>query len=117
MGCDTPMMVRTSVVGRGYACLVPGETLSDPIAETVAALGDTPAGPELAAALASLDLTTLTGSQCVDVLKARYRQSNHERAQLLTVVAEVIRRTEADRRRPRSVRSSSESTRSEPRWC
>jgi Domain of unknown function (DUF222) len=75
---------------------VPGEKLSDSIAETVAALGDTPAGPEVAALLSSLDLTKLTGSQCVDVLKARYRQSSHERGELMAVVAEVIRRTEAD---------------------
>jgi hypothetical protein len=32
----------------------------------------------------------------VDVLKARYRQSSHERGELMAVVAEVIRRTEAD---------------------
>ena len=75
---------------------MPGETLSDSIAETVAALGDTAAGPDLAALLSLLDLTKLTGSQCVDVLKARYRQSSHERGQLMAVVAEVVRRTEAD---------------------
>ena len=75
---------------------MPGEELSDSIAETVAALGDTPAGPDLAALLALLDLTKLTGSQCVDVLKARYRQSSHDRGELMAVVAEVIRRTEAD---------------------
>ncbi len=75
---------------------MPGEKLSDSIAESVAALGDTTAGPELAALLSSLDLTKLTGSQCVDVLKARYRQSSHERSQLMAVVAEVTRRTEPD---------------------
>jgi hypothetical protein len=42
--------------------------VSDPIAETVAVLEHTPAGPRLSALLASLDLSSLTGSQCVDVL-------------------------------------------------
>jgi hypothetical protein len=75
---------------------VPGETQSDPIADAVAGLADIPVGPELAAALAALDLKALTGSQVVDVLKARYRQHNHERAQLLAVTAEVMHRNEPD---------------------
>ena len=75
---------------------MPGETPCDPIADAVSALEHTPVGPGLAAALAPLDLTTLTGSQVVDVLKARYRQANHERAQLFAVITEAMRRTQAE---------------------
>ncbi len=53
-------------------------------------------GLALTAALAPLDLKALTGSQVVDVLKARYRQNNHERAQLLAVADEVMLRSEAE---------------------
>jgi Domain of unknown function (DUF222) len=75
---------------------VPGETQSDPIADAVAGLADISVGPGLAAALAPLeDLKTLTGSQCLDLLKALYRQNNHDRAQLFAVITEVMRRTEA----------------------
>src|SRR5262245_32628594 len=89
---------RTFVVRGRYGGGMPGEKLADPIAETVAALGPTAAGPKLAAMLSLVaDLPSLTGSQCVDVLKARHRQSNHERGQLLAVVAEVTRRTDADK--------------------
>jgi len=75
---------------------VPGETRCDPIADAVAGLAHIPAGPGLAAALASVDLKGLTGSQCVDVVKARYRQASHERGQLFAVIAEVMHRGEAD---------------------
>jgi len=75
---------------------VPGETRCDPIADAVAGLAHIPAGPGLAAALASVDLKGLTGSQCVDVVKARYRQASHERGQLFAVIAEVMHRDEAD---------------------
>ena len=74
---------------------MPGETQSDPIADAVAGLADIPAGPALAVALAPLDLKSLTESQVVDVLKARFRQDNHERAQLLAVVNEVMLRSAA----------------------
>jgi hypothetical protein len=73
---------------------VPGETQSDPIADAVAALAHTPVGPALAVALARLDLRALTESQVVDVLLARYRQHNHEKAQLLAVTAEVMHRSD-----------------------
>ncbi|MCI0686157.1 MAG: 13E12 repeat family protein, partial [Sporichthyaceae bacterium] len=75
---------------------MPGETRSDPIADAVAGLVDLAVGPGLSAALASLELKSLTGSQCVDVLKARYRQGNHERGELFAVIAEVLRRNEAE---------------------
>jgi hypothetical protein len=70
--------------------------MSDPTAETVAALAHIPAGPRLSALLASLDLPSLTGSQCVDVLRARYRQDSHERGQLFATIAEVMHRTGPD---------------------
>jgi hypothetical protein len=62
----------------------------------VAALADIPVGPGLAAALASLDLPSLTGSQCIDVVQACFRQDNHQRAALLAILAEVIHCGEAD---------------------
>ena len=74
---------------------MPGETPSDPIADAVTGLVHIPSGPSLAAALACLDLRVLTGSQVVDVLKARYRQNNHDRAQLFAVIAEVMHRGQA----------------------
>ncbi|HET9116825.1 MAG TPA: DUF222 domain-containing protein, partial [Pseudonocardiaceae bacterium] len=46
-------------------------------------------GPELASILAGIDLSRLSGFDCVRVLKAQYRQSNHERARVLAAMAEV----------------------------
>jgi hypothetical protein len=46
-------------------------------------------GPRLGAALASLDLRALVGSDLVEVLRARARQLAHEQAQLLAVMAEI----------------------------
>jgi hypothetical protein len=53
-------------------------------------LATLPVGAQLAAALASIDLTSLSGFDCVDVLQAQARQANHERARFLQVVAEVV---------------------------
>ena len=72
-----------------------GVTQADPIADAVASLVDIPVGPGLAAALAPLDLKALSESQVVDVLKASYRQDNHDRAQLLAVLNEVMLRSAA----------------------
>ncbi len=69
---------------------------SDPIAQAVAGLAHLPAGPGLSAALATFDLASLTGSQCIDVIVARYRQANHERGQFFAVVNELIHRHESD---------------------
>jgi hypothetical protein len=46
-------------------------------------------GPELAGVLAGIELSRLSGYDCVEVLKARYRQLNHERAQLMAAMVEV----------------------------
>jgi len=46
-------------------------------------------GPGLAAALAELDIHAVTGSDLVEVLRARSRQLAHEQAQLLAVMAEI----------------------------
>ena len=62
----------------------------------VAALAQIPAGAGLAVALAQLDLSALTGYEMVLVLRARYRQGNHDRAMLLVTLAEVMRRTDPD---------------------
>ncbi len=52
-------------------------------------LADIPPGPELAHVLAGLKLSRLSGFDCVEVLKAQYRQANHERARVLAAMAEV----------------------------
>jgi hypothetical protein len=64
--------------------------------DLVAVLAATPVGPWLAAALASLDVAALSGSDCVDVLQAQYRQVNHERARLVGVIAELVLRDDPD---------------------
>ncbi|MDQ4011033.1 MAG: HNH endonuclease [Actinomycetota bacterium] len=46
-------------------------------------------GPELARVLAGLELPRLSGFDCVQVLKAQYRQANHERARVIAAMAEV----------------------------
>src|SRR5882672_8862252 len=62
----------------------------------VAALATIPAGPQLGAALAELDSASLSGFDTVLVLKARTRQSNHERGLLVATVAEVMRRKDPE---------------------
>jgi hypothetical protein len=52
-------------------------------------LAEIPPGPQLAAVLSGIDLARLTGFDCVTVLKARYRQLNHERAQVMAAMVEV----------------------------
>jgi hypothetical protein len=52
-------------------------------------LADVPPGPELARVLAGIELPRLSGFDCVEVLKARYRQLNHDRARLMAAMAEV----------------------------
>lgn len=46
-------------------------------------------GPELARVLAGVELSGLSGYDCVEILKAQYRQSNHERARVLAAMMEV----------------------------
>src|SRR5258706_13237562 len=62
----------------------------------VAVLAQTPTGPDLATRLAGLDVSTLTDFECVEVLRARYRQASHERGQLFAVITEVIDRANRD---------------------
>src|SRR6267142_5261188 len=71
------------------------------LAREVAVLAQTPAGPGLAALLADLDVSALTDSECVEVLRARYRQASHERGELFTVITEVIDRVSRDSESPR----------------
>ncbi|MGH3778210.1 MAG: DUF222 domain-containing protein [Pseudonocardiaceae bacterium] len=52
-------------------------------------LADIPPGPRLSQVLSGIDLTRLSGFDCVEVLKARYRQLNHDRAQLMAAMVEV----------------------------
>lgn len=52
-------------------------------------LADIAPGLELAGVLAGIELSRLSGYDCVEVLKARYRQVNHERARLMGAMVEV----------------------------
>ncbi|MGH3975508.1 MAG: DUF222 domain-containing protein, partial [Pseudonocardiaceae bacterium] len=52
-------------------------------------LAEIPPGPELARVLAGLELSRLSGFDCVEVLKAQYRQANHERARVMAAMAQV----------------------------
>ncbi len=52
-------------------------------------LAEIPPGPELARVLSGLELSRLSGFDCVEVLKAQYRQANHERARVLAAMVEV----------------------------
>jgi hypothetical protein len=52
-------------------------------------LAEVPPGPELARILVGIELSGLSGYDCVEVLKARYRQMNHERARLMATMVEV----------------------------
>ncbi|MGH3916492.1 MAG: DUF222 domain-containing protein [Pseudonocardiaceae bacterium] len=52
-------------------------------------LADIPPGPELACVLAGVELSQLSGFDCVEVLKAQYRQANHERARVMAAMVEV----------------------------
>ena len=52
-------------------------------------MAEIPPGPRLSAVLSGIDLARLSGFDCVQVLKARYRQVNHERAQLMAAMVEV----------------------------
>jgi hypothetical protein len=52
-------------------------------------LVDIPPGPRLAHVLSGIDLARLSGFDCVEVLKAWYRQLNHDRTQLMATMVEV----------------------------
>jgi Domain of unknown function (DUF222) len=52
-------------------------------------LAEIPPGPELSRVLADLELSRLSGFDCVEVLKAQYRQANHERARVMAAMAQV----------------------------
>jgi hypothetical protein len=54
-----------------------------------AGLADLPPGPELAAALATIEPRRLGGLDCVEVMRAQHRQASHEQARLMTTMVEV----------------------------
>ena len=56
-----------------------------------AGIEDLPAGPQLAAALAGLDLTRLSSHDLYVLLAVQSRQVNHEQARLLAVLLEAAR--------------------------
>jgi hypothetical protein len=67
-------------------------TVRQVIPEDLAVL---PPGPGLAGVLAGIELSGLSGYDCVEVLKARYRQLNHDRAQLMAAMVLTRRAAEA----------------------
>ena len=56
-----------------------------------AGLAQMPAGPGLAAVLDTIELPRLSGSDCVEVMRARHRQASHEQARLMAAMVEVAR--------------------------
>jgi hypothetical protein len=52
-------------------------------------LAEIPPGPELARILAEIEPSRLSSFDCVQVLKAQYRQASHERAKVMALMAEV----------------------------
>ncbi len=46
-------------------------------------------GPELAVMLSGIDMSTVTGTDAVEVLRARHRQLSHDQAQFLAAMVEV----------------------------
>jgi hypothetical protein len=52
-------------------------------------LAETAPGPELSALLAGIDISALTGSDAVEVSRARARQLSHEQARLLATMVDV----------------------------
>jgi hypothetical protein len=52
-------------------------------------LAEIPPDPELSAVLAGIELSGLCAFDTVEVLKAQYRQLNHERARLMATMVEV----------------------------
>lgn len=73
----------------------PARRTPPPVSAEVAALADLPPGPALCAALASIDVASVSGYELVLVLQARARQGNYERGMFLTAVAQTLRRTDA----------------------
>jgi len=78
--------------------LVSGREMSDPMSRvrrvTVRqlvpeGLAQMAPGPELGVLLGGLDISALTGTDLVEVLRARARQLSHEQAQLLAVMVEI----------------------------
>ena len=60
----------------------------DPTADS-GGLADMAPGPELGVLLGGIDISALTGTDVVEVLRARARQLSHEQAQLLAAMVEV----------------------------
>jgi hypothetical protein len=54
-------------------------------------LADVPPGPELAAALAEIDLTTVPNDRMIEVVQAEHRQLAHHQGRLFAALAEVGR--------------------------
>lgn len=52
-------------------------------------LAEMPPGPELAAALATIDPSRLGGLDCVELMRAQHRQVAHEQARLMVAMVEV----------------------------
>jgi hypothetical protein len=61
------------------------------VVEVIEALAELPPGPQLAAALADIDVAQVPNNELLPLLTAQSRQSAHESARLLAVIAEVGR--------------------------
>ncbi len=79
LGFDAPVL-------SGWCCSVLFVSVQQLIPQDLASIAP---GPELARVLAGIELSRLSGFDCVEVLKAQYRQANHERARVLAAMVEV----------------------------
>ncbi len=74
-----------------------------------------PPGPELVRNLAGIDVSRLSGFDCVEVLKAQYRQLNHDTAQLMTTMVEAGLRAPGPDDQPRRMAEPDEFSADETR--
>ncbi|MBV9140943.1 MAG: DUF222 domain-containing protein [Pseudonocardiales bacterium] len=79
---ELPEFPFLSVVGRSVLFVAVRQLIPQGLAVV-------PPGPELAGVLAGIELSRLSSYDCVEVLKAQYRQVNHERARLMAAMVEV----------------------------
>lgn len=59
------------------------------VAEVLGELAAMPPGPDMAAALAGIDIAAVPNDRIVDVLRAQHRQLSHEQARMAAVTAEL----------------------------
>ncbi|MDQ3966204.1 MAG: hypothetical protein M3246_07120 [Actinomycetota bacterium] len=72
-------------------------------------------GPELVGALAGIDVSGLSGWDCGEVLKAQYRQLNHDTARLMVTMVEAGLRAPGPDDQPRRMAEPDEFSADETR--